>query len=113
MHLEINLKIEGSTVTNSQVNVAAGGSSIAANQTICDSQELKRLIDKLLNASKTLNEDDIQVVNECIETIATIKDEKPKKSIIKMAISTLKELTGPIEFVAAASAIAQFVMEHL
>lgn len=109
----INLKIEGSNFNNSQVNLATEGGSIVTNQSTCDIEQLEKLIDKLLDVSKTLNTDDQQIVNDCIETINTIRDEKPKKGIIKMAVNTLKGIAGTTEFVAAVTAIAQFILDNL
>lgn len=110
---EIHLNVEGSSVNNSQVFIATEGSSVTVKQTTLDIKKLDKLIDQLLEESKSLNDEDQETVNECIETINTIKEENPKKSIIKMAISTLKTVAGTTEFLAAVTAIAQFVLDIL
>ena len=67
----------------------------------------------MTNASSNLKNDDKQSVEECIEVIETISEEKPKKSIIKMALKTLKGIAGTTEFLAATTAIIQFVQQYL
>ena len=84
-----------------------------SNSTTCDYDILQNLIDNLLDVSKQLREEDQQTVNECIEVIDTIKEEKPKKGIIKMALSTLKGIAGTTEFVAAVTEITQFIINNL
>lgn len=68
----INLNIEGSTLNDSQVNIASDGSFITTNQNGCDVETMQRLIKDVLDASSTLVIDDRQTVNDCVETIATI-----------------------------------------
>lgn len=109
----VNVKIENSKLDNTQVNVASGSSSITTNQTICNIEQLQRLISELLSVAGNLSAEDKQAVDDCIETIATVSDEKPKKGIIKMALNTLKGIAGTTEFVAAVTAIVQFVEQHL
>ena len=109
----VNVNIENSTLSNSQVNVASDGSSIVANQPVCDTEQLQKLLDKLLSETSGMNEDDKQTVNDCVETIATITEEKPKRGIIKMALNTLKGISGTAEFMAAVTAIVSFVQQYL
>lgn len=109
----VNVKIENSSLSNSQVNVASDNSSIVTNQTACDIEKLQELLDSLLFAARKLNLDDRQTVDECVEVIETIKEEKPKKGIIKMAVSTLKGIVGTAEFVTAVTAITEFVGQYI
>lgn len=109
----VNVNIENSTLSNAQVNVASDGNSIVANQSICDTEQLQKLLDKLLSETSGMDEDDKQTVNDCAETIATIVEEKPKRGIIKMAINTLKGISGTAEFMAAVTAIVSFVQQSL
>lgn len=109
----VNVNIKNSTLTNAQVNVTSDGNSIVTNTNTFDVDQLNKLIGDLINASSNLNNDDKQSVEECIETIETISEEKPKKSIIKMALKTLKGIAGTTEFVAAATSIIQFVEQYL
>lgn len=108
-----NVKIENSTLNNTQVNVALENSSITTNQTACDMEQLQRLISELLSVAVSLSAEDKQTVEDCVETIATVNDEKPKKGIIKMALNALKGISGTAEFVAAVTAIVQFVEKCL
>lgn len=105
----VNVNIENSTLSN----VASDGSSIVANQSVCDTEQLQKLLDKLLSETSGMDEDDKQTVNDCVETIATITDENPKKGIIRMALNTLKGISGTAEFLAAVTAIVSFVQQHL
>lgn len=109
----VNVNIENSTLSNSQVNVASDSSSIVANQSVCDTERLKKLLDKLLSETTGMDKDDKQTVIDCVETIATITDEKPKKGIIKMALTTLKGISGTAEFLAAVAAIVPFIQQYL
>ena len=109
----VNVNIENSNLTNAQVNVASDNSSITTTQNTCDVEQLEKLIDVLLENSEKLNDEDKQTLNECIETITTINEDKPKKSIIKMALTTLKGIVGTAEFVAAVTAVVQFVEQYI
>lgn len=111
--INVNVKIENSTLTNTQVCVAADNSTINANQNNIDETLLQALIQDLLSKTDDLGLDDKQTVSECVETILTINDNKPKKSIIKMALTTLKGIVGTAEFIAAVTAIVQFVEQYL
>lgn len=109
----VNVKIENSSLNNAQVNVAAENSSIVTNQNMCDTEQLEKLISNLLSTVGDMNDNDKQTVDDCVETIATIKEDNPKKGIIKMALSTLKGICGTTEFAAAVVAIVQFVEQYL
>lgn len=109
----INFNIEGSSLNNSPVSIVTDSSNFAINTNGNDVETMQKLIKDLLDASGTLGTDDQQTVNDCIETITTIKEENPKKGIIKMAVNTLKGIAGTVEFTAAVTAITQFVMKCL
>lgn len=111
--MTVNVKIENSNLSNSQVNVASDSSSIVTNQTACDIDQLQKLLNNLLLAAERLNPDERQTVDECVEVIETIKEDKPKKGIVKMAVNTLKGIAGTAEFVAAVAAIVQFVGQYI
>lgn len=109
----INISIKDSSVSNAQLNVASGSSSISASQTNCDIEQLQRLIAILLQQSQSFSPDDKQVVEECVDTITILCEDKPKKGIIKMALKTLKGIAGSTEFIAAVTAIVQFVEQYI
>lgn len=109
----VTVNIENSTLTNAQVCVASEGSSIVANQNTVDADLLQNLINDLLKHTDNLNSEDQQTVNDCIETISTINEEKPKKGIIRTAIRTLKGIVGTAEFIAAVTAIAEYIQNFV
>lgn len=60
-----------------------------------------------------MNDNERQTVDDCVETIATIKEQNSKKGIIRMALSTLKGIKVTTEFATAVIAIVQFVEQYL
>lgn len=111
--ITVNVKIENSNLSNSQVNVASDSSSIVTNRAVCDIDQLQKILDSLLMEAEKLNSDDRQTVEECVEVLETMKEDKPKKGIIKMAINTLKGIAGTAEFAAAVATISQFVGQYI
>lgn len=111
--MTINLEINDSNLTNAQVNVAGEGASIVTTQSIKDFNEFDKLIKTILSMTASLGADERETVTECVETLETIKDKKPKKSIIKMALTTLQGVAGTTEFLAAVAALAQFVQSMM
>ena len=58
----------------------------------------------------TLTDTDKETASESLEVIeAEIVSEKPKKSMIKTAITSLRAIKGAAEFGAAVSALIQFI----
>ena len=109
----VNVKIENSNLNNTQVNVANDGSTISTSQNICNTEHLQELIDAVLKSSESMSDGEKETINDCLEVIETIKEEKPKKGIIRMALNTLSGIAGTAEFVAAVAAIVQFVQSTL
>ncbi len=109
----INLKIENSTLSNTQLNLSSDGNTNNINNNNCDITQLQRLIDAMLSTITDMNDDDKQTIDDCVETIQTINDEKPKKGIIKMALNTLKGIAGTAEFAAAVASLVQFVGQYI
>ena len=110
---DINIHLENSNMENAQINVAAGEGTVNATQIINDLKNLDRLIAEVKKHSASLSLEDSETVEECIETIETIKDSKPKKRLIRTAINSLKAIAGTTEFVAACAALVEFVSNHL
>lgn len=106
--MTINLEIKDSNLSNTQVNLANEGASIVSTQSIEDFSKLDDLVKTVLSMAEMLGKDEKETVTECVETLETIKDKKPKKSIIKMALTTLQGVAGTTEFLASVSALAQF-----
>lgn len=105
----VNVNIENSNLRSSQISVAGCG-DVTATQQLADTDKLNALIDTLLKESETLSDEDKETVQECVEVIQTIQDKKPKKGIIKTALTTLKGIAGTVGFAAAVTDIVQFVM---
>ena len=108
-NVTVQFKIENGNFQNSQFNLSSDGSVINAIQNNAFHEELGELIEKLKNASEGMAEEDLETVNDCIEVIESLKDDKPKKGIIRTALTTLKGIAGTTEFMAAVAEIAQFV----
>lgn len=115
--LEIDMGVDETinyniTVTNGQLNLASDNAVIHAtfNNGI-DPVMLKSLVDKVLAESKKgFTEDEIATVTESVEFIQQeLTQEKPKKSVLRRIIATLQGIKGSVEFLAAVSALIQFV----
>ncbi len=100
------------TVHNGQVNLASDNAIInaTANNGV-NLSELQGLLDRVISESKTnLSEDDTTVVSESVEVIQQeLKQDKPKKTILRGVLSTLQGIAGTAEFLAAVAALVQFV----
>jgi len=107
--ISINIHLENSNMENAQINLATGESTINATQIINDLADLNRLIDEVRKQATSLPVDDRETVEECIETIETLKDKNPKKRLIKTATTTLKAIVGTAEFAAACVALIEFI----
>lgn len=111
---EVNYMINVENGGNVQVNVANGGSTINANQTI-NYNELLGLAEQVeKNLDDTLDEkikQEIQENLECIKDIA--KDKETKKSIITMCknafINILPKVAGMVNLTASITAIIEFL----
>ena len=103
------------TVENGQAIIATDGSSVnATNQVGTDGSELAKLIAAVQAATDSLAPEDKEAVQESLEVIeAEASAEKPKKSMLRTALSTLSAIKGIAEFGAAVAALAQFVGQYL
>lgn len=99
------------TVENGQAIIATEGSTVnATNQIGVNGNELAKLIAAVQAVADTLSPEDKETVQECLEVIETeTSAEKPKKSMLKTAITTLNTVKGVVEFGASVAALAQFV----
>ncbi len=96
-----------------QMNVANNGSYISTMNYIID--RVNELIANLENETDSIdNEDDIKLVQDSIDVIKEeIKSEKPKKSVLNVALNTLKGIKGTAEFSAAVIAIIEYISKIL
>lgn len=103
------------TVKNGQAIIATDGSTVnATNQVGTNGSELAKLIAAVQAAISSLAPEDKEAVQESLEVIeAEASAEKPKKSMLRTALSTLSTIKGIAEFGAAVAALAQFVGQYL
>lgn len=99
------------TVHNGQAIIASDNATVTATNNVgVDADELKKLIANVKSASGTLDPEEQTVVSECLEVIESeTVAEKPKKSFLRTAITTLTAVKGVAEFAAAAATLAEFV----
>ena len=99
------------TVQNGQAIIANDNSTVTATTHIgVNANELERLIAAVRTKMDTLTDTDKEAASESLEVIeAEIVSEKPKKSMIKTAITSLQAIKGVAEFGAAVSALIQFI----
>lgn len=99
------------SVQNGQSIIAGNNSNISATNKIgVDTSELHKLIDAIKQSYTSLSDTEKEEVDESLEVIETeISAEKPKKSFLKTAITTLKAIKGTAEFGAAVATLVQFV----
>lgn len=99
------------TVQNGQAIIANDNSTVTATTHIgVNANELERLIAAVRTKMDTLTDTDKETASESLEVIeAEIVSEKPKKSMIKTAITSLQAIKGVAEFGAAVSALIQFI----
>lgn len=97
-------------VENGQAIFAGDNATITATNNIgIDADKLNELISKVREYAVDFSDEDIETMNEALETIEEeSKSEKPKKSGIKTAIKALKAIKGTTEFAAAIVALAEF-----
>lgn len=98
-------------VNNGQAIIATDNAKVnATNQVGNDNNEISRLITDVRTAAESLQDSDKETVSECLEVIETeAATAKPKKSMLKTAISTLRSINGTVQFAAAVATISQFV----
>lgn len=99
------------TVTNGQVNIASDNATINATNTVgVDLEKVAALISDVRAASAGIIGEDAEALSDSLEVIEEqVKTEKPKKSFIKTAITTLKTIQGTAEFITAVAALAEFL----
>ena len=99
------------TVHNGQAIIATDNATVTATNNVgIDTSELKKLISKVQAATTSLAPEDQETVSECLEVIETeTAAEKPKKGMLRTALTTLRTVKGIAEFGAAVAALAEFV----
>ena len=103
------------TVHDGQAIIATEGSTVTATNTVALSGgDLDKLLDAVRLASQSLSHEEQEEVAESLEVIeAEAKSEKPKKSMLKMALKTLKGFKSVAEFVTAVGGLATFLQPYI
>lgn len=99
------------TVTNGQVNLANDNGTINAvfNNGV-NQEELKTLLASVLSNRDGLAEDEAATVAESVDLIESeLKQENPKKNILRGVLKGLQAIKGSTEFLAAVATLVQFV----
>ena len=98
-------------VKNGQAIIATDNATVTATNNVgMDTNELSKLLEGVRAASSDLSQEEQEKVEECLEVIETeVSVEKPKKFMLKTAISTLKTVKGIAEFGSAVAALVEFV----
>ena len=99
------------TVQNGQAIIATDNATVTATNNVgIDASELTKLIEAVKAATASLTPEEQESVAESLEVIETeVLAEKPRKSMLKTAITTLKTVKGIAEFGSAVAALAEFV----
>ena len=105
-HVTYNVNIE-----NGQFNVANDNATINATlNNGVDFEKLEALLKGVLDNCNGLSEEDTEAVQENLEVIKSeLNEPKPKKSLLKTAMTGLKLIKGTTEFSAAVITLVQFV----
>ena len=99
---------------NGQVNIANDHATLNASNMIndIDIEMFEKLLEAIKDeASRTvISTEEKDTLDNSLEVIEEeIKNDKPKKSVVKIALSSLKAIKGTAEFGAAVIALAQFL----
>lgn len=103
------------TVSNGQVNIASDNATITATNNVgVDLDRAALLINEVKAASAGITGDDKETLTDSLEVIEDqMKEDKPKKSLIKTALAGLKAIKGTVEFATAVTALAEFLQTIL
>lgn len=99
------------TVHDGQAIIATDNAVVTATNVVSgDNEELKRLIEDILKHSENIPPEKKESIVESLEVIETeISSEKPKKSMLKTAISVLQGIKWSAEFAVAVTELAKFI----
>lgn len=99
------------TVQNGQAIIAMDNANVTATNTVgADAGELAKLITAVQGASGGLNPEEREIVTGSLEVIqAEAIAEKPKRSMLRMAIAALKNINGIAAFSESVVALAEYI----
>lgn len=103
------------TVNSGQAIIATDNANVTASNSVSvDLDELQKLILAVQKTSAELQPEEQEIISDSLEAIdAEVKAEKPKKGLIKTAITSLKAIKGTTEFAAAIAALIQFITQFV
>ena len=102
---------QDNSITNSgEINLATGKSVLEINQNNgIDGDQLNNILIQIRQTQENITSSDKEAISEFLEVIEEqIKLDKPKKSLLKTAISGLQAIKGTTEFAVAVTALGQF-----
>ena len=102
---------QDNSITNSgEINLATGKSVLEINQNNgIDGDQLNNILIQIRQTQENISSSDKEAISEFLEVIEEqIKLDKPKKSLLKTAISGLQAIKGTTEFAVAVTALGQF-----
>lgn len=99
------------SISGGQVNIANDNAVInATNNDGVDYGQLMELIAKVRENASNISDEDTESMNDSLEVIEDLtKSEKPKRGLLKTAITALKAIKGSAEFAAAVATLVAFV----
>lgn len=99
------------SVNHGQVNIANDNASISATNTVgVDFEQLEALINRVKDEATGISSEDSETLDDSLQVIEEqAKSGKPKKSLLRMAVTGLKAIKGTAEFAAAVATLIQFV----
>ena len=103
------------TATNQQVSIAKDNSVIHATQNIgINASQLVALIEAVrANIPADISGEDLELVNDSLTVIETLKDDRPKMGLIRAAFATLKGLKYSAKLTEAIATLYKFVQSTL
>ena len=107
-----NITVHGGV---NQLNAASGNATlIVTNNAGADLAQLADLIGRVKAAATDITGEDAETLSESLEVIEEeTRSDKPKKSLLKMALTGIQTLKGSAEFAAAVTALIHFVQPFL
>lgn len=99
------------TVHNGQAIIASGNATVTASNNVgIGGEEFAKLIENVRASSETLTPEEKETVADSLEVIESeAPAEKPKKGMLRTALTTLKAVKGVAEFCAAVASLAEFI----
>lgn len=111
MGMDDNVTFNVNVDNNSQSIIAMDNASVTAvNQNGIDANGLNGCINNIRDAAVSLNPNERSDVEESLEVIEEESaKQNPKKSLLKTALKTLKDIKEPVEFVSEVIALGKFL----